>query len=784
MARIYSSTFFKFLNRNKAYTAISIIGLAISLMFVILISVYIYQELSVDKFHKDADRICLQFQGMPEEGGMYYSPMDALPVAYWLKERYPDIEAVCPVVGQQAKGTPVHYADRVANADFFFTESNFFTFFSFPLIEGDPESVLQDAYSAVVSESFARKLFGDEDPVGKSVRITDSTSVVVKGVMADIRNSILPYADMLLRVERVTEFNGNIGLDRDGNAGCTLTFLKMLPGQDMNRHHDDVLDFYKERYWIYNKEFSTEVEFVPLRDAYFEVTEAWLTRSGDKGFVHVLMAVGILILLFSVFNYINLTVAQSGFRAKEVATERLLGASRFSVMLRLVGEALFLSLVAYLLGLLLALAFYPVAGNLLQADLDMSLLYSAGGIAAAVLLVLLTGILSGCLPAVFLSAVKPVDIVRGAFARRSKMVFGKVFMVLQSGITIAMLAAALVISLQIKHLIQAPLGYNTLNVLDIAAETYTPEENARILDRLASLPCVKRVGKSQGTPFDGGNNLSGTYEDKNLSMQQLWMDSTAFHILGLEILRDNHLASGEGVYLTQGAFKAMGLEEDAPDFRYYDSRNPIAGVVADFHRGNILFSEEQAYFMIGIYSPGALRYAWNILVEIQGDPVRAYNDVVSAVQEVTGREVMAEFLDLRVRQTFDAQIRLSKIVALFAMVALVISVMGLVAMSMYFIRQRTKEIAIRKVFGSESRTVMRRLIRSFMLYTGIGFLIALPVCWILLEKWLSGYSYRIAFNPLHVLAAGLFCALVSFVAVFWQSFRAANADPIRGVRQE
>ena len=349
MARIYSSTFFKFLSRNKAYTAISIIGLAISLMFVILISVYIYQELSVDKFQKDADRICLQFQGMPEEGGMYYTPMDALPVAYWLKERYPDIEAVCPVVGQQAKGTPVHYADRVANADFFFTESNFFTFFSFPLIEGDPESVLQDAYSAVVSESFARKLFGDEDPVGKSVRITDSTSVVVKGVMADIRNSILPYADMLLRVERVTEFNGNIGLDRDGNAGCTLTFLKMLPGQDMNRHHDDVLDFYKERYWIYNKEFSTEVEFVPLRDAYFEVTEAWLTRSGDKGFVHVLMAVGILILLFSVFNYINLTVAQSGFRAKEVATERLLGASRFSVMLRLVGEALFLSLVAYLL---------------------------------------------------------------------------------------------------------------------------------------------------------------------------------------------------------------------------------------------------------------------------------------------------------------------------------------------------------------------------------------------------------------------------------------------------
>ena len=274
MNSFYDRAFFKFLNRNKSYTAISMAGLAISLMFVILMAVYIYQELSVDRFHADADRICLQFTGSPVESGsnigkdgMYYSPQDALPVAYWLKERFAAIEEVCPVVSRQTQSIPLHYKDLVVNGSMAFTESNFFTFFSFPLKQGNPETVLEDEYSAVVSESFARKLFGSEDPMGKSIRITDSTWVVVKGVMADMKNSLLPEEDLMLRVERVSEFNGSIGIDQAGNAGCTLVFLKMLPGQDMNTYREEVLDLYKERYWLFREGFATDVKFVPLRDA-------------------------------------------------------------------------------------------------------------------------------------------------------------------------------------------------------------------------------------------------------------------------------------------------------------------------------------------------------------------------------------------------------------------------------------------------------------------------------------------------------------------------------------
>ena len=188
--------------------------------------------------------------------------------------------------------------------------------------------------------------------------------------------------------------------------------------------------------------------------------------------------------------------------------------------------------------------------------------------------------------------------------------------------------------------------------------------------------------------------------------------------------------------------------------------------------------------MVSIWPESSLQWVWTLLVEIQGDPVRAYEEIGKVFREVTEQEMQARFIDQQVQDSFATQLRLLKIVALFAGVALVISVMGLVAMSMYFIRQRTKEVAICKVFGSESGAVMGRLVWTFLWYGVVGFVIALPLSWVAMERWLSAYSYRIAFSPLYVLAAGLACALVSFLSVFWQSYRAAHADSTRGLRQE
>ena len=776
-------SFLKFLNRNKVYTAINIFGLAVSLMFVVLIFLYAWQEFSTDSFHKDKDRIYVSFS---EIDGIA-APNEALPVPYWLKERYADIEEVSPVCPYLMQSFTVQWHDDAwVRARALGVESNFFTFFSFPLLSGNPETVLQDEYSAVVSQTFARKLFGSEDPIGQSLRISDSTTVVVSGVMKDIAHSTIPYADILYRIERVEEFNSFIAKDNANNAGACANFYKLYPGKDLNAQRESILEMFKERYWIYRLGYAQDVRFVPLKDAYFEgFSTSENLQFSSKRFVWVLFAVGLIILVFAVFNYINLTVAQSGSRAKEMATRRLLGSSRGGIVFRLVVEAILLTAFSFLMGLLLAKAVAPVAESLLQTQLDFGILLQPASILLSVGFVLVIGLLTGLLPAVLISAAKPVEVVRGSFRRRSKMVFGKCFITFQNTITVVMLAMSLVMMMQIRHLLHAPLGYNTNNVLNVT--NFSDDRMGVLVDKLSLLPCVKRVGTSQGTPFDGGNNMSGDYCGQQLSVQWLRCDTSAFNMLGLRIVQENrslqqtieYFGEPAGIYLTEYALKAMNLAPDADDFTSDGEHLPINGTVADFRRGNILRMEQPFVILL---SENNLLYPWNILVEVQGDPVEAYNAIRKIMLEIDGIEPDMEFLDKSVQASFESQIRLLRIVGIFTGMAVLISILGLVAISIYFIRQRAQETAVRKVFGSDNSAALFRLVRSFLSYVVIGFVIACPVVWYLSEKWLSDYAYRISFNPLYIVAAGLFCLLVSFVSVFFQSRRAAHANPIENLR--
>lgn len=774
-------SFLKFLNRNKVYTAINIFGLAVSLMFVVLIFLYAWQEFSTDSFHKDKDRIYVSFS---EINGIA-APAEGMPVSYWLKDAYADIEEVSPVCPYLINSSAVLWRDDVVRTRVLGVEDNFFTFFSFPLVSGNPETVLQDEYSAVVSQTFARKLFGSEDPIGQSLRISDSTTVVVSGVMKDIAHSTIPYADMLFRLERVKEFNSFIAKDNANNAGACANFYKLYPGKDLNAHRESILEMFKERYWIYRLGYAQDVRFVSLKDAYFEgFGTSENLQFSSKRFVWVLFAVGLIILVFAVFNYINLTVAQSGSRAKEMATRRLLGSSRGGIVFRLVVEAILLTAFSFLLGLLLAKAVAPVAESLLQTRLDFGILLQPASILLSLGFVLVIGLLAGILPAVLISSAKPVEVVRGSFRRRSKMVFGKCFITFQNTITVIMLAMSLVMIMQIRHLLHAPLGYNTNNVLNVT--NFGDEKTGVLVDKLASLPCVKRVGTSMGTPFDGGNNMSGDYCGEQLSAQWLCFDTTAFNMLGFKIVQKNSLPQTVNyheqtcnIYLTEYARKAMNLEPDADDFTSDGEHLPISGTVADFRRGNILRMEQPFVIMM---SEQSWLYPWNILVEVQGDPVQAYNAVRETMLETTGLEPDMEFLDKSVQASFESQIRMLRIVGIFTGMAVLISILGLVAISIYFIRQRAQETAVRKVFGSDNSAVLFRLVRAFLSYVVIGFIIAAPVVWYLAEKWLSDYAYRISFNPLYIVAAGLFCLLVSFVSVYFQSRRAAHANPIESLR--
>ena len=738
-------SFFNFLGRNKLYAAINIFGLSVSLMFVILIADYTLRQLTCDDYHAKADRIYVIGNEERITSGYYLQK--------YLRDRYPEIESTCAVAvsGQSTDATqPVEVGLQKYSATILFADTTFFRIFDYQLLDGDREQVLASRDNVVLSESFARKVFGTFNPMGQVIRFPDEEkSYVVSGVVRDIDRSVIPNMDIIMRAERLCDIN-SANDEHMSNSGAVTTFILARPGADLTAKIPDMLDYFKEIYWIYKGNVYQHVTLTPLRDVYF------LSQNNDGGFnygswpfVMILFGVGAVILLFAVMNYINLTVAQTGFRAKEMAARRLLG-SKIGVW----------------------------------QDMTPAV------VACYAAFIVVLGVVAGFIPAMMVSRYKPVDIVRGSFRHRTKMFYSKVLITIQNVITIVLIATSLTIGLQIRHLISAPMGYNTADILDISTEIFLGKKQiAQFREELLREPCVEAVALGCGTPHDRGNNNTMQYgPDRMIGFQIFIGDSTYFRILGLERLRDNHLArmnDDNMVFINQHALRELGIAEDAEEFKVgmdYSYPYQIAGIYRDFQIGSALDKPQSA--MLWQTDDIADMYPWNILVKIRGDKTAAYNTVKSVFERISDGAVFtgAEYIEQEIEADYAEQRRILHIVGIFTLVAILISALGLVAMSTYYIQQKEQEVAVRKVFGSTRGEVLVRLVGNFMRLVGAAFVLAVPVAWYLLERWLQDYSVRISLSPLIFLIPGAFAAAVAFVAVFWQSSRAADSNPVDSIK--
>lgn len=770
-------SFFKFLGRNKGYTAIDLFGLSVSLMFVILIATYVTGELMTDRYHEKADRIYVLGNG--EYTGSAYR------IGYRLEERYPEIEKVCHVMTRVFDNTPLKNGENNLTANLMLADTTFFDFFNFPLVKGNWEQALAAKDYAVISESFANRYFGNEDPMGKTIRINDNLSLIVNAVMKDIRYSVIPDEDILFRIDNVDAIGKGM-FDNYNSVGAVNVFVMEREGADISSRSDDIRDWFKTFFKIYEKGSFKEVNFVPLKKLYFWEQSnpfgMFTIERGNWQFVMILLSVGLLILLFAVINYVNLTVAQTGFRAKEMATRRLLGSSRKELFSHLIMESTLLTTISFFAGLLLAFFFAPFASNLLQKQVDLvDMITPLNGMIVIVLIVLI-GFISGLLPAIVISNAKPIEVVRGTFRKQTKMVFSKFFIVFQNTITICLIAAAVTMFLQVKYLIKAPLGYNSVNILNINGEEM-PDKNMAytLVNELKQLSCVSRVGIGYGTPFNMGMNYTTRYDNKSISFQGIRCDKEYFDILGFKTLRDNHVADPVKYFLSEGSMKALELNEDAADFDFNVwGKHPIAGIVKDFQLRNVMLENKPVIVMLHEnkedFSPH------DIVVEVNGEPFAARQEVAAVYKKLARMDFDGKFLDEQIEESFVVQTRTSTIVMIFAAIAILISLLGLLAMSTYFIQQRAAEIAVRKVFGSTNAQVLLRLVKAFLTYVAVAFIIAIPLIWHFMNGWLTGYSYRITLSPWIYAVAGLFCLIISFITVFIQSYQAATANPIESIK--
>ena len=787
------NSYLKFLSRNKLYTFINIAGLAVSLMFIILMGDYTWRQYSIDRWHKNADRIYL----MGNESFFFMWPQEAEDI----KNLCPEIEEACCVISQSGK---IKYGQREVkdgeneNGIIMLTDPVFFRFFDFKLLEGDRQTALDSPDKCVITKRLAKRLFGDKNPIGESLQIvgdrhvsigsedpSDSTLYYrVSAVVEDLDRTVLPNeTQIIVNMERFPQV---LGYDLKGNAlaygptGANKMFLMLRPGMTLEHKKNIINGHLKKAHPAGWGDYK--VSLTPLTDVLYALqNEGSGLQKGDKTRLRILLAAVLAILFFAVSNYINLTVANTNFRAKEMATRRLFGSSQTEISLKLIAESTLMIAVAFLVGFGLALCFQDDAVALFKGKIALINDISVGTVSVCFAFILLVGIISGILPSYQISRYQPIDIVKGNFRYHSKMLLGKLFIVLQNVITVTMLTAALVIWLQLNHLIHAPLGFNTENLYYI----YPPDGKEQMVrSQLEKMPFVERIGTCQGTSFTQFNtNAKGIKRDgKYLMLLVTELDKTAFELLGLKIRQDYGMHGG-GYYLTEEALRQTGYTEKTRELDWGDGdKDPIEGIISDFHIINVL--QDIRPFIIRLSDtkeyPG-------FLVKTNGDK-QAKTAFIQMNKDAGVPEEAMEWsvfgMEESIAETFEEQQNTLRIVSLFTLIAIIISIMGYVGLSLFFIRQHEKEIGIRKIMGSTSREVMWRMFRIFCAPLLLSFTIAIPLSWFIMHDWLSNFSYRITLSPWIFIVTCAFALLVSILSVYVQIMKAVKTNPVESIKTE
>lgn len=793
--------FFRFLKNNPLYAVINVVGLALSLMFVILIGDYTYRQFSIDKWHRNHERIYVLGT---ENGNSLLSWPDC---AHSLKDRYPEVEDVCCVYMHNGK---IKHEDRVyeeAQGDnagnIMLADSNFFRFFDFKMIDGDRETALDSPEKCVVTESLAKALFPDGNALGQPLQIEgtryvfvsddngdpyDSSLVyTVSGVIKDLDKTVfLNETAVIANFERAPQVLGyrlRNDLMASGPLGSTLSFLMLRPGASLEDKIEDLTSYCIESIPVFNFYGNRKAAIIPLDDLMFapQNTGAGL-QTGDKSLLGILLAVVLAILMFAVTNYINLTVANTGFRAKEMATRRLLGSDGLGISLELIGESTLMVFISFIIGGALALLLEDKMAVLFKGKIDILKDINFSTVSVSLLFIVLTGIISGIMPTISLSKYKPIDVVKGSFRYHSKMVLSRIFIILQNVITMTMMTATLTILLQMNHLVNAPLGYNTENIFRVSSDNPEVMRNA-----LKSQPFVQEIGSFSGTSLDGNYRSMSTRKDKdnnNLLVYLTTWDKEFIDIMGINLVKDNHL-SGDVKYINEELAGKLSLGDGESEVTWGDGKvMQVAGIFSNFHMTNIL--DPYQPFMITVKDTDEIEDP-NFMVKTNGDPL-AWKKLCDLVKEVDGS---TEDIDWKV-QSIESTVKASlteekntmRVVGIFTGVAVLISILGFIGMSLFFIRQRKKEIGVRRIMGSTTNEVLSLLLTKFCAPLLVSFIFAVPLSWFIMDKWLEGFSYRIGLSPWIFIASGAVSLLIAVVSIFFQTLHAAHSNPADAIRAE
>ena len=791
-------SYLKFLSRNKLYTAIEAVGLAVSLAFVILIGSYVVQQYEVA--HESPQWKRTFVLGTSEYLGL----------TYWDKEELemniPEVHAATHVA--MLWQPLIRQGDQLLQCAGMEADADFFKVFpQYHLVEGSADDFVGKE-DILISESLARKLSVDGDNlIGKVINV-DQSDRTIKGIFADFDGTFfMPY-------DIITHISGTWAAEQErsfGSIGNYTTWFRVREDADPADVRNKVSALLHKNYDpIWSAEKVNAWKAYRMDEAFFTTGNSnGLTRQGNAQMLRLLTVVVLLLLLSAIFNYVNLSLALTGKRAKEMATRRLLGADKTGILWKYIGESVAFTAVCFGAALLLADLLVPMMNSLvstgdpdelmlgIDTSVRLSFMLTPGYILAYIAGILILGVINGLLPAVAASRYQPIDVIKGTLRRRNKMVLSKVFIVVQNVLSVFLIALALVMEVQMRHMLTRPMHAATENLYYIEYSAQNYDMMKLFKDKVEQLPFVTKAGVGRGIP--GLINMTmgiKVDEEHRVDMPVILCDSTYFKLLGLEVEEDFGHPLTHSLWMSRSAFNAAAVSDTSTVFPRRINMNGaqpefIGGVVTDFPTRPASESSQNPNGGVIVTRAEELRYTNCMLIGTTGEDdsydkairqaYREYRLETSGVEEPAWRYGFVRDIN---RKTLAPVKRTLRLVELFAVLAVLISLLGLLAMSTYFADENTKQIAVRKVFGSDVTHETWRNVRSYMVLTGIACAIGIPLAVWAARVYLERFAYRVENYGWVFVVAVIISLAIAFGTVLWQTLKAAKTNPAIELKKE
>lgn len=788
MFRNYLAIAFRNLRRQKIYSLINISGLALGMTAFLIIAVWVWQEISYDRFHEHAGRIYRVAEKRHFPDQVRLSNRTPGPLSTALKENFPEIKSVARVAwtGERV----LRYQDKVHyENDILTVDPDFLRIFTFPVVVGDSAKALDDPFSVVVTESAAAKYFGNEDPLGKVLNLDNRFDLTVTAVIDDVpENSHLQFG-MLVPFEMVERLGWDI---RTWGFSVALTYLHLGDQVDVQAFEEKIAGNVKK----YDEATNIELFLQPLTRLHLFTN---ITNPDAKGRIQYLLIfslVGILILFMACFNFMNLTTARSENRAKEIGLRKVVGATRKHLVWQFLAEAVFLAFAALLITAPLIQLFLPVFNEITGESLSMSNFSNFWIFLFVIGITMLVGLFSGSYPALVLSSFQPVKVLQGSLSSRHKgSVLRKILVLVQMSISLILIIVSSVIFQQIGFLKNKDLGFDQEHVVSLPLGIAN-QENSQIFQSFKDIvkqnPRIVSVTASFTHPTDFASQVKsvvykGKRIDEDIPLNLTSVEYGFIETLKIKMLKGRSFSQEFGaekgnLLVNQSFEKLLGVESALDEVLLIgpEYQGRIIGVMQDFHMEAV--SNAVIEPLIVFLNPGVN----HIFVRIHRENIPATLVFLETAwkKAVPNLPFAYNFLDEEFNSLYTDVENMGTGLRYFTFFAGCIACLGLLGLTSFSTEKRTKEIGIRKILGSSVSGIVTLLCRDYVHVVLLANLCAWPISWWLMFRWLQNFPYRVSLSWTNFVLSGLLILLITFVTVSYQSIKAALANPVDSLRYE